>query len=362
MDAARVGLEAIEARLDGWSVRPLPGVSLSKPELQLVPDDLRIAQAGLDRSVVADAVRAFTGGLYAGRYFDGNEGLDVLLWGGGWDTPEDLAGLPIWTPTSGIQVIGELTRQQRAVGPTVLRRVGGQRTVTLQVLPPAGVTMDDALARLRSEIGPQVEAALPPEADLFYRGTADRLAGAIAQMGQNFVLAIVILALIMAAMFRSVTDSLIALVVMPLAIVGGVIALAILNLFTFQPLELLTMIGFIIMLGLVVNNAILLVHQTRSGERDGLCRRDAVAQAVRIRTRPIFMSTATSICGMLPLMLVPGVGSEIYRGLAAVIVGGMSVSTLFVLLLLPGILRIGESRHRIDSVAEEPASSVEATL
>jgi HAE1 family hydrophobic/amphiphilic exporter-1 len=164
-------------------------------------------------------------------------------------------------------------------------------------------------------------------------------------MGQNFVLAVLILGLIMAAMFRSVKDSIIVLLIMPLAVVGGVISLQILNLFTYQALELLTMIGFIIMLGLVVNNAILLVHQTRAAERDGSSRRDAVTQAVRIRARPIFMSTLTSICGMLPLVLVPGVGSEIYRGLATVIVGGMSVSTVFTLLLLPSILRLGEDRH-----------------
>lgn len=346
MDAARIGQEEIGARYDGWSVRALPGVSLSKPELQLVPDDLRIAQAGLDRSVVADAVRAFTGGLYAGRYFDGNKGQDILIWGGGWQTPEDLAGLPIWTPSSGIQVLGELAPQQRTVGPTQLRRVNGQRTVTLQALPPANITMEDALNELRAEVGPVIQAELPPGSEMFYRGTADRLAGAVTEMGQNFVLAVLILGLIMAAMFRSVIDSLIVLLVMPLAVVGGVISLQVLNLFTYQALELLTMVGFIIMLGLVVNNAILLVHQTRAAERDGLSRREAVAQAVRIRTRPIFMSTLTSICGMLPLMLVPGVGSEIYRGLATVIVGGMSVSTAFTLLLLPSILRLGEDRHR----------------
>ena len=133
--------------------------------------------------------------------------------------------------------------------------------------------------------------------------------------------------------------------VMPLAIVGGVIALRLLNLFTYQSLELLTMIGFIIMLGLVVNNAILLVYQTRSAERAGASRAQAVQQAIRIRARPIFMSTLTSIFGMLPLMLMPGIGSEIYRGLATVIVGGMSVSTVFTLLLLPSILRLGEGRH-----------------
>jgi multidrug efflux pump subunit AcrB len=131
---------------------------------------------------------------------------------------------------------------------------------------------------------------------------------------------------------------------MPLAMVGGVLALRLLNLMTFQPLDLLTMIGFVILLGLVVNNAILLVHQTRSAERDGMARHIAVESALRIRLRPIFMSTLTSVFGMLPLLLMPGDGSVIYRGLAAVIVGGMSVSTLFTLVLLPALLRIGSQR------------------
>lgn len=347
MAAAKVGQDAMNERFEDWSVRALPGVSLSRPELQLVPDDLRITQAGLDRGAVADAVRAFTGGLNAGRYFDGNESMDVLIWSGAWDTPEDLAGVPIYTPNSGIQVLGELTNIERSVGPTQLRRVNGQRTVTLQILPPADMTMEDALKTLRAEIDPVLRGALPDDAEIFYRGTADQLSSAVVDMSKNFALAVLILALIMAAMFRSVKDSLIVLLVMPLAVVGGIIGLRVLNLFTYQSLELLTMIGFIILLGLVVNNAILLVHQTRAGERDGLSRADAVANAIRIRARPIFMSTLTSICGMLPLMLVPGAGSGIYRGLATVIVGGMSVSAVFTLLLLPSILRLGETRQSV---------------
>ena len=360
MAAAEVGQLEIEQRLEDWSVRALPGVSMSKPELQLAPDDLRITQAGLDRGSVADAVRAFTGGLYAGRYFDGNKGFDVIVWGGGWENPEDLAALPVASPLAGIQVLGELADPQRTVGPTQLRRVNGQRTITLQVLPPRGVTLEEALETLKREVEPTLMAALPAEAELFYRGTADRLAGAVSQMARNFALAILILALIMAALFRSVKDSLIVLLVMPLAVVGGVVGLRILNLFTYQALELLTMIGFIILLGLVVNNAILLVHQTRAAERSGLARREAVAQAISIRARPIFMSTLTSICGMLPLMLVPGIGSEIYRGLATVIVGGMSVSAAFTLVLLPSILRLGE--QRAGSTQPDPGIPVPAAL
>jgi multidrug efflux pump subunit AcrB len=123
------------------------------------------------------------------------------------------------------------------------------------------------------------------------------------------------------------------------------------------PMDLLTMIGFITLLGLVVNNAILLVHQTRSAEREGVDRRGAVEQAVRRRLRPILMSTLTSLFGMLPLLVIPGPGSEVYRGLAAVIVGGMGVSTLFTLIYLPSLLRMGKgAKERIpDSAAADAA-------
>ena len=138
----------------------------------------------------------------------------------------------------------------------------------------------------------------------------------------------------------------------PLAGVGGIIAIQTLNLVTFQPMDLLTMIGFIILLGLVVNNAILLVDQTRQAERGGMDRNEAVENALRIRLRPIFMSTLTSIFGMLPLLLLPGEGSVIYRGLAASIVGGMSFSLIFTLLLLPCMLRLGKAKQ-VEIIASE---------
>jgi multidrug efflux pump subunit AcrB len=101
------------------------------------------------------------------------------------------------------------------------------------------------------------------------------------------------------------------------------------------------MIGFIILLGLVVNNAILLVDQTRRAEQEGMSRDEAVEHALQVRMRPIFMSTFTSIFGMLPLVLLPGAGSVIYRGLATTIVGGMACSLVFTLFMLPCLLRMG---------------------
>ena len=266
--------------------------------------------------------------------------MDIILNGPTWTSPEQLASIPIATPLAGLQTLGELTDIRRTVGPTQLLRVNGRRTLTLSVTPPAEMTVQEALESLRDIAGPQIRQILPADVSLAYRGTADRLERAFSSMAVNLATAAVVLVLILAAMFRSVRDAALVMLSMPLAIAGGVGALRLLNLFTIQAMDLLTMIGFLILLGLVVNNAILLVIQARKGLRNGLDRGAAVADAVRIRARPIYLSTLTSIFGMLPLMIVPGVGSQIYRGLATVIIGGMTVSALFTLILMPSILRL----------------------
>jgi multidrug efflux pump subunit AcrB len=202
------------------------------------------------------------------------------------------------------------------------------------------MTVQEALEQLRNVAGPELNKVMPDGVSVAYSGTADRLEGAFDTMQANLGIAAIVLLLILAAMFRSIWDALLVMLSMPLAIAGGVIALRLLNLFTTQAMDLLTTIGFLILLGLVVNNAILLVMQTRVGQKEGLERSKAVAEAVRIRARPIYMSTLTSIFGMLPLMVVPGVGSQIYRGLATVIIGGMFVSAVFTLILMPSILRL----------------------
>ncbi len=344
MAAAQVGIQKIQEHLPGTSAQPVPALSMAEPELRLIPNDRRITQAGLNRSDVANAVRAFTDGLFVAEYFDGNDRMNVILRGSQWSDPDEFASLPVYTPLSGIQTLGELATVTRTVGPSQLRRVDGKRTVTLIVRPPETLSLEEAMAQLEEQVIPAIKAELPVEANLLINGNANRMQQAIWDMLQNFILALVILFLLMTALFKSAKDSLLVLTVMPMALAGGVLGLWVLNLFSFQSLDLLTMIGFIILLGLVVNNAILLVDQTRSSEREGLSRREAVSQAVRIRARPVYMSTLTSLFGMLPLMILPGVGSEIYRGLATVIVGGMAISALFTLILLPSLLRIGEQQ------------------
>jgi len=342
LQVAGKAFATIKQVLPGASVRPFPGLDLAAPELRMQPEERRIVEAGWDRKTMAAIVRSLGNGLYAGDYFDGEQSLDVMLRSRPWVTPEELSAIPLATPDAGVLPLGELVRIERTAGPDELRRIDRRRTITLQVRPPEGVSLDEALMVLREKVEPLLVMDLPEEGTITYAGTADKLQTALKNMSGTFVLAIVILYLLISALFRSFLDSLLVILVIPMATVGGVIALQLMNVVVFQPMDLLTMIGFVILLGLVVNNAILLIHQTRAAERDGLTRQDAVSQAVQLRLRPILMSTLTSIFGMLPLMLMPGAGSELYRGLAAVIVGGMILSTLFTLILLPSLLRIGE--------------------
>jgi HAE1 family hydrophobic/amphiphilic exporter-1 len=146
----------------------------------------------------------------------------------------------------------------------------------------------------------------------------------------------------------------------PLAAAGGVAGLALLNLYTYQALDMLTLLGFVILVGIVVNNAILLVHQTLHHIRDDVMAPvDAIVEATRNRLRPIFMSTLTSVFGMMPLVLFPGAGSELYRGLGSVVIGGLSLSAVLTLLLIPPMLGVvlGKQAPARLRTASDPATA-----
>jgi len=343
--AARKAMGAISQALPGAQARPTPSLELATPELRLIPNERAITEAGMTRSQLSNLIRTLGDGLYVGDYFDGNKRRNIILRGEEWQRPEDLLATSVFTPQRGIKPLGSLVHLSETVGPDQIRRVDRRRSITINVTPPNTISLEEAIDTLKTKVEPIIRTELPEDGAVGYYGSADNLKVALENMRNSFALAIIILYLLMSALFRSFKDSLLVLIALPLATVGGVSALKIINIFSIQPMDLMTMIGFITLLGLVVNNAILLVHQTRSAERLGVARKLAVEEAVRVRLRPILMSTMTSLFGMLPLLLVPGPGTELYRGLAAVIVGGLAVSTVFTLILLPCLLRIGEDKH-----------------
>ncbi len=358
MAAASEGQAKLMEQFPGANVQVFPPPELAQPEIRIRPDDARIAEVGWNRPAIASVVRTLGNGLWLGEYFNGEDRMDIIMKASGWQTPEQLGDTPVMTPAGEVVPLGELVALDRTTGPGQIRRVNGRRTVSLTVDPPEGVSLESAVTQIEENLEPALKAALPADGSIIYGGSADSLKDAIQIMSRNFVMALFILFLLMAGLFRSPKDSALVVLTIPLAGVGGIVALQLLNLVSFQPMDLLTMIGFIILLGLVVNNAILLVDQTRRAEREGMSRDEAVEYALSVRLRPIFMSTLTSIIGMLPLVLLPGDGSVIYRGLATAIVGGMTFSLFFTLLMLPSLLRVGAGK-RVEAALPESAAQTE---
>lgn len=344
-EAVPNAIDIIQRAVPGSNVWPNPDPQVVTPELRVIPNDRRIAEVGMSRDQVARAVRALGDGVWLGEFFHMDGRLDMILQSTARTTPETVGAIPIATPSGAVVPLSELATITRNVGPQQIRRLDGRRTISLGVNTPESTPLGEVVKALREGAEADLYAALPEGATIKYAGEADSLKRAIGNLGANFGLAVCILFLILSALFKSVRDAALVIVALPMAAVGGIAATRLLNLITPTPLDLLGMIGFIILLGLVVNNAILLVAQARASEAEGLARRDAVREALRLRIRPIFLTTLTSIMGMLPLVVAPGAGAGIYRGLATVIVGGMAVSTLFTLLLLPSMLQLGAERR-----------------
>ena len=204
--------------------------------------------------------------------------------------------------------------------------------------------MGDALALVKRFVVPLIEKEMPGDVRISITGNADKMAKSVETISLNFLAAMFILFMLMAAYFKSLLDSAVVMSVIPVATLGGLAALKVMNIFVDQSLDLLTMIGFVILLGLVVNNAILLISEVRF--QQGLCKtgEDPVIRALSERLRAIVLSTLTSILGMLPLAIIPGPGAEIYRGLACVIIGGMVLCSVVSLILLPAWMRVLPSR------------------
>ena len=182
-------------------------------------------------------------------------------------------------------------------------------------------------------------------------GNADKLAEAGKALQWNLLLALLITYLLMAALFENFFYPFIIMFSIPLAAAGGFVGLQAVNLFIApQGFDILAMLGFIILVGTVVNNAILIVHQSLNNIRyNGLEGVSAISEAVRTRIRPIFMSATSSVLAMTPMVLSTGSGSELYRGLGSILLGGLALSTLFTLFVIPALLafviRFERSRH-----------------
>jgi HAE1 family hydrophobic/amphiphilic exporter-1 len=333
-------------RSEGHQFRPIPGLELGAPEVRLVPDRLRLADAGLTTQALASTIDAYNDGIRVAEINVGNRRIDMTLKGD--ETvlsalrTQDIGSFPVVTPSGQIVPASELAEVRVTAGPTEIRHLERLRTVTLEVRPSDALPLEAAVELLEEQVIAPLEAqGLPPGVQLSVSGTADQLSQTWGAVQINLIVALLIVFLVMAILFESFVLPLVVLVSVPVAAAGGIGGLAVLNIIGTQPLDMLTLLGFVILVGIVVNNAILIVHQSLYHLREeGMNPVDAIEEATRNRIRPIFMSTLTSVCGMLPLVIFPGAGSELYRGLGAVVVGGLSMSAFLTLLTVPPLLRL----------------------
>ena len=333
-------------RSEGHQFRPIPGLELGAPEVRLIPDRVRLADAGLSTEALATTVDAYNDGVRVAEINVGNRRIDLTLKGGeealsGLRT-QDVGSFPVVTPSGQIVPASELAEVRVTAGPTEIRHLERLRTITLEVRPSDALPLEAAVELLENEVVSVIEdRGLPPGVRMTVSGTADQLSQTWTAIQINLAVAMVIVFLVMAILFESFILPLVVMISVPIAAAGGVGGLALLNLYQTQPLDMLTLLGFVILVGIVVNNAILIVHQSLYLLREeGMQPIEAIEEATRNRIRPIFMSTLTSVFGMLPLVLFPGAGSELYRGLGAVVVGGLSMSAFLTLLTVPPLLRL----------------------
>ena len=255
---------------------------------------------------------------------------------------QGVENLPVVTPRGDILPVSSLADVIVTSGPTEIRHIERNRTITLQIKPIDRIPLEEAIETIENQvIAPLESQGLPVGVSMNLSGTADELTRTWSAMVVNLLVAVCMVYLLMAILFESFIYPLVIMLSVPPAAAGGVIGLSILNLNILQPLDMLTMLGFVILIGIVVNNAILLVHQSlRHIREEGKTSTEAIVEATRNRIRPIFMSTLTSIFGMLPLVVFPGAGSELYRGLGSVVIGGLSLSAILTLAIVPPMLRI----------------------
>jgi HAE1 family hydrophobic/amphiphilic exporter-1 len=347
-------------RSEGHQFRPIPGLELGAPEVRLIPDRLRLADAGLDSSGLAATVDAFNDGLRVAEITIGSERVDLVLKGDPTVSDaartQDVGTYPVVTPNGQIVPVSALADVVLTAGPTEIRHRDRLRTVTLEVRPSDALPLEEAVELLERDVVDVLEAqGIPSDIRITVSGTADQLSQTWSAIQINLIVALVIVFLVMAILFESFVLPLVIMIAVPVAAAGGVGGLALLNTFQTQPLDMLTLLGFIILIGIVVNNAILIVHQTLFHLREeGMEPIEAIEEATRNRIRPIFMSTLTSVMGMLPLVVFPGEGSELYRGLGAVVVGGLSMSAFLTLLTVPPLLRLCIRKPEVDEPLTQP--------
>ncbi|MEM1176087.1 MAG: efflux RND transporter permease subunit [Pseudomonadota bacterium] len=372
-DAAQATIRQAEDVFGNPRINSSPSsLSLTQPLIEIRPDWGRAAELGLSASQLGYSVAALTDGAFVDEFFQGDDKIDIYLYGDAGSSAklDDMADLPIFTPEGGIVPLRSVASIREMVVTNSIRRINGQRTVTLNIIPPQSIPLEQGVDIVQQDVigALRQSGGLPASVSVEISGASDQLDATKAALAANYPVALVIIFLLLVAIFRHWGYPLLIMTTIPLGIAGGIVGLALLNVVGAtlgalglggfnQPFDMISMLGFLILMGTVVNNPILIVDRAiQRLDEGGATALDAVRDAVASRLRPIAMSTLTTLCGLSPLVFIPGAGTELYRGVGAIVLFGILGAAIVSLTMLPALTVSVLDRARAAEPLPRPAA------
>ena len=327
-------------------IRPIPSLSLAQPAIEIEPNWQTLMENGISAAEIGTLVWAMADGAYLDEYFLGDEKVDIYTYarGGVIQNPDDIKKIPVYTNQGTTLRLETLAEISSTVTATSIRRVDGRRAITINVIPPRSIALEDAAKKIATEVIPSIQASdqFDERVQIQLAGASNKLAAARDALDGNLLLAVALSYLLMVTIFSHWGYPLVILLNIPLGVCGGIVGLWFVDnvVGASVNLDMLTMLGMIVLIGTVVNNPILLLEKTRKLIAQGETVADAISHSVEVRLRPIMMSMLTTIVGLSPVVFSSGAGTELYRGLGTVVMFGLLFSTVLTLTFMPALLAL----------------------
>ena len=342
LDRLRIVAEQVRARMEeaGTYTDIRSTVELGNPEIQIVFDQDRATRLGLAVRDIADRVVRSVRGEVATRYRLRDKQIDVLVRSvdSRAASIEEIRSL-IVNPGSAHPVpLSAVAAVTLASGPAEVRRIGQERVAVIS----AGYTGRDLGAAVTDLEGMLAAIALPPGVSAYLSGQSEEMQDSFRSLAFTLALAVLLVYLVMASQFESLVQPFVILFTIPLGLIGVVWALFL----TGTTVNVVAMIGLIMLAGIVVNNAIVLIDAVNQGRERGLDKAAAILEAGRVRLRPILITTVSTVLGLLPMAIGFGEGAEVRTPMAITVIGGITVSTLLTLVVIPVVYSLMTRERR----------------
>jgi len=339
---------------DGPRVRSNPSsLSLSQPMVEIRPRWERLAELEMTHAEMGFTIAAMTDGAFIDEFFLDDDKIDMYLYSNAGQnaTLDSLERLPVYTSNNTVVPLSSIATVIETVDTGKIRRVDGKRTVTLNIIPPENIPLETGVEIVKQDVVAYMQDAglVPGSVNIIISGASDQLQATQTSLTANYAVALVIIYLVLVAIFSHWGYPLLIMTTIPLGIASGIVGLWTLNTVggwlpaigfpaVTQSFDMITMLGFLILMGTVVNNPILIVHQAMLNVREqAMAAKEAVKAAVDTRLRAIAMSTLTTVCGLAPLVLIPGEGTELYRGVGIIVLFGLLGTAAVTLTFLPAL-------------------------